>query len=184
MFILVVVLVALAVGLARGGKFANLAGLHIRWRAMIIAGFLLQVLIFSDVWQKRADLNSLTSAVYVLSLALLQIALVANLRLPGLKLITLGFFSNVLVIALNGGYMPSAPDARALAGRVPLQPGQVVSNSIGMGADTRLFFLGDIFALPWPSFLRNVFSIGDVLIALGAFYLIVSAMSSPTPERP
>ncbi len=184
MFILVVVLIAIAVGVARGGKITNLAGLNIRWRGMIIAGFLLQVLIFTEFWQQRADLNSLTAAAYLLSLALLLTALVANRHLPGLNLISFGFFSNVLVIALNGGHMPSAPDARALAGRIPLEPGQVVSNSIGMGADTPLFFLGDVWALPWPGFLRNVFSVGDVLIAVGAFYLIVSAMASTTPKRP
>lgn len=179
MAILVVAAVAVVAGLARGGTIGNLATLNIRWRGIIIAGFLLQVLAFSEFWQQRADLYALTSAVYLLSLILLLVALAANLRLPGLRLIALGFFSNVLVIALNGGYMPSGSEARALAGRTPLEPGQVASNSIGMGMDTRLALLGDIFALPWPAFLRNVYSVGDVLIAVGAFYLIYTAVRTP-----
>jgi Family of unknown function (DUF5317) len=42
----------------------------------------------------------------------------------------------------------------------------------------RLQFLGDIFAIPrsWP--LHNVFSIGDVLIVIGAFVLLHSLCRS------
>jgi hypothetical protein len=97
--------------------------------------------------------------------------------------IALGFGLNFLVIARNGGYMPASAEARAFAGLTPLAPGQIDNNSIGMGADTHLPFLSDIFAIPSLLPFANVFSIGDVLIALGAGYLIQKAMP-PHPPAP
>jgi hypothetical protein len=86
------------------------------------------------------------------------------------------------VIALNGGYMPSDNTARLIAGRPPLEPGQTMSNSVGVGPDTRLAFLSDIFAIPNVLLFSNVFSIGDVLIAVGAFLLIQKSMVNPAPS--
>ncbi len=180
MFILLVLAIALIFALARGGRLDRLALLHIRWRGLILTGFLIQVLVFSDFWQGQSELRAITQLAYLLSLSLLLVALAGNLRLPGLALIALGFCFNFTVIALNGGYMPSSAAARAIAGMSPLGPGQVKSNSVGTGPETRLVFLADIFAIPSQFIFPNVFSIGDVLIALGAFYLIQRAMVGPT----
>ena len=53
-------------------------------------------------------------------------------------------------------------------------PGNVFANSAYV-ANARLWFLGDVFAVPasWP--FANVFSIGDVLIAVGAAWAIVAS---------
>lgn len=184
MFILLILGFSLILALLRGGRLDQLAVLPLRWRGVILTGFLIQVLVFSDFWQGQSDLRAVTQFAYVLSLSLLLLALVANLRLPGLPLIMLGFCLNFTVIALNGGYMPSSAAARALVGLSHLEPGQVASNSIGMGPGTRLDFLGDNFAIPRGFVFPNVFSIGDVLIAIGAFYLIQRAMVQPAPQLP
>ncbi len=42
------------------------------------------------------------------------------------------------------------------------------TNSTLIHAGTALPFLGDVFALPRPIPLANVFSVGDVLIGVGA----------------
>ncbi len=184
MFILLILGVSLILALMRGGKLDRLALLHIRWRGVILTGFLIQVLVFSEFWQAQSDLRATTSLAYILSLSLLLIALAVNIRLPGLALITIGFCLNLLVIALNGGYMPSSDSARALVGLPPLEPGQMTKNSVGIGPDTRLAFLGDVFAIPREFIFPNVFSIGDVLIAVGAFYLIQQALVRPAPQLP
>ncbi|MGO9207292.1 MAG: DUF5317 family protein, partial [Candidatus Limnocylindrales bacterium] len=44
--------------------------------------------------------------------------------------------------------------------------------------------LGDVFALPAGVPLANVFSVGDVLIALGIVLVIVAAMRLPLPSPP
>ncbi len=178
MFILLVLALALVVSLRRGGKLSNLGLVHIRWRGVIILGFLLQALIFSSLWTQQGPTPELTSALHLVSLALLLNALIANLELPGLWLMIVGFCLNFVVIAFNGGYMPSYNPARVLAGLPPLDPGQIRSNSIGMGPDTWLFWLGDMFAIPNIFLFANVFSIGDILIAVGAFVLIQTMMLS------
>lgn len=179
MFILGVLIVALVLGLARGGRLANLALLEIRWRGLILIGFLLQVLIFSEAWQNWEEMRGLSPIVYLTSLVLLLVALAGNLHIAGFNLLTFGFGLNAAVIAVNGGYMPALNLALALAGLPMLAPGQTASNSIGIGPDTRLIFLADIFAIPSEFIFPNVFSVGDVLIAVGAFILIQQALSEP-----
>lgn len=184
MFLLVVLVLALFVALIRGGKISRLADLNLRWRGVILIGFLIQVLIFSNSWQSRLDLQTLTPYFYLASMGLLVIALFANYRLPGMALITLGLCSNALAILFNGGYMPASPEALALAGQPPLPVGQITNNSIVMGPATQLFFLCDIFAIPKGFILPNVFSVGDILIAIGTVYmiqktLVVSKIAEP-----
>ena len=182
MMLLVVLLASIVLALVRGGKLSNFSQLNIRWSWLILIGFLIQLFIFQPFWQDRSETRSLTQVAYVISLMLLLFALLANLRVPGVALLALGFALNFTAIALNSGYMPASPEAVALAGRSPREPGQVINNSIGAGPDTRVPFLTDIFAIPSPIIFANVFSIGDVLIAVGGFYLIQQAMIAPRTQ--
>ncbi len=177
MFIFIVLAAAVGIAFARGGRFSHLAQSNFRFSALILAGFLIQVLIYSSLWQDNSQTRPLSPYAYLLSLFLLLIALSQNQHLPGMRLITLGFALNALVIALNGGYMPTTPEARALAGQPVLAPGAIRNNSIGAGAETRLIFLTDIFAIPKGVPFPNVFSVGDILIAIGAAYLIYKGMT-------
>jgi hypothetical protein len=88
----------------------------------------------------------------------------ANRRVPGLLVVAAGALSNGVTIAANGGVLPAAPSALAVAG---MSDPTGFTNS-GVVHDPRLWFLGDVFAIPagWP--LANVFSVGDLLIVLGA----------------
>lgn len=176
MFIFLILLAAILVALVRGGSLMRFAELEIRWSGVIIAGFLLQVLVFSDFWQTYDTLRQFTPLAYLASLALLLFALLLNRHIPGILLLGLGFLSNSIAIVANGGFMPASPSALALTGLPPLAPGQTSNNSIGMGAETRLWFLGDIFAIPRGLPFPNIFSIGDVLIVIGAVYLIQKVM--------
>jgi len=106
--------------------------------------------------------------------------LVANRRLPGMALVGLGAAGNLLAIGANGGVMPASPTALAAAGMPADPPG--FANSAAL-ADPRLAFLGDVFAIPagWP--LANVFSAGDVLIAVGAVVAVHGICGSRLPWR-
>jgi hypothetical protein len=107
-----------------------------------------------------------------------------NARLPGLALVAVGAFLNLVAIVANGGYMPSSPDAWAALNGVAQLPKEGYTNSAMIGQGTMFPFLGDIFYLPHPIPFANVFSIGDVIIAVGAVWFLVAAMrgraSSPT----
>ncbi|MBI3912661.1 MAG: DUF5317 domain-containing protein [Chloroflexi bacterium] len=183
MFFLLLLTASIVLALLRGGKFINLSRVRFRSPLLILLGLWIQIVIYSDFWQANLQLKPFAPHAYLLSLALLLIALARNLRLPGMRVILFGFTLNALVIALNGGYMPTTPEARAIAGQPILAPGETHNNSIGAGAETRLVFLSDIFAIPKTLPLPNVFSIGDSLIMLGVAYLIQKAMrQSSSPD--
>jgi hypothetical protein len=184
MFLLVVLAAAILLALARGGSLVNLASLQLHWRGVILLGFLIQVIIFSSFWQDRGETRGWTQIAYFFSLCLLVAALAANRRIPGVTLLTIGFLLNFGAIAANGGHMPASYSAMQSTTLTPLQPGEVSNNSIGMGPDTRLPFLGDIFAIPKEIVFSNIFSVGDVLIAAGAVYLIQKALVVPSRSRP
>ena len=126
---------------------------------------------------------SLTQLAYLASLALLLVAVIANYRVPGIIIITCGFLLNFAVIAANGGYMPASATAMEIAGMPVLSPGHISNNSNGMAPETRLAFLADIIAIPKGFVFPNVFSVGDILIAIGAVYLIQKGMVVSTPSH-
>lgn len=110
-----------------------------------------------------------------------------NRRLPGMPILLAGMVLNLVVMLSNGGWMPISPEtAGHLAGG-----GAVESSSLGgrFGAkdvlllpeQTRLPFLSDRFLLPDWSPYHVAFSLGDIVIAVGAFWLLVGAR--PEGER-
>jgi hypothetical protein len=65
---------------------------------------------------------------------------------------------------VNGGTLPARPGALRAAGIDLTADGFVNSGPL---EHPHLWMLGDVFAIPEPLPLANVFSIGDVLIVLG-----------------
>ena len=177
MFFLLLLAASIVLALLRGGKFSNLSRVHFRLPLLILVGLWIQIIIYSSFWQTNLQLKPLAPYAYLFSLGLLLVALARNLSLPGMRVVLFGFALNALVIALNGGYMPTTPEARAFAGQLILAPGETHNNSIGVGAETRLVFLTDVFAIPKTFPFPNVFSVGDTLIMLGVAYLIQNAMA-------
>ena len=106
------------------------------------------------------------------STAAVLVAVVRNLRIPGMALVALGAASNFAAIVANGGVMPTTIVALTAAG---LTPTEDFSNSEVI-EDPALAPLTDIFALPAWLPLSNVFSIGDVLIAAGIVLVIALGM--------
>src|SRR5215218_5945527 len=154
----VTVLGALAVPLS-GGRLGALADLSLRRLWAIYAALGLAILGVNLPGLPDGVRSLLLVAAYPVG----AVFLAANWRVPGIVLTALGAALNLLAITANGGVMPASPAALARAGLAD-DPG--FQNSTVL-VDPRLAFLGDVFAVPasWP--LSNVFSIGDVLIAVG-----------------
>lgn len=182
MLLLYAVVIGLAAGLARGGKLSALATAHVKLWPVALAGLFFQALLFTS--PLAAEVGALGPSLYVVSTTLVLMALVVNIRKPGFALIAVGALLNFTVILLNGGQMPASPDAvMALQGSTFL-PTADFTNSTIAGPDTVLPWLGDIFALPRPLPLANVFSIGDLLIGLGgAWFIVRSMVSERLPRR-
>jgi hypothetical protein len=170
MFILYSVVIGLALGVIVGGRAAGLADIRFRFGWLMLVGLLIQVVLFSPA--VTDVIGRAGPPIYVGSTVLVAAALLTNWRITGVPIIVLGALSNLAAIVSNGGYMPADPAAVVAAGgEVPT----TYSNS-AIVAHPVLQPLTDIFALPeWLPF-TNVFSVGDVLIAVGVCVVIVAAM--------
>jgi hypothetical protein len=96
----------------------------------------------------------------------------------GFWLLGFGLILNLTVILLNGGLMPISPESVSRLVPDAIQGSWQIGSRLGTGKDivlavdqTRLWWLSDRFLLPIPG--RDVaFSLGDVLIAAGAFFVL------------
>lgn len=165
-------------GWARGGSLRNLLAADVRHPWIPLAALGLQLAVFEPTGPLPL-LRGQQLAVHVASYVLLGWFLWSNRHLPGMWLVALGFASNAAAIVANGGLMPASEEALRKAGRwALLQAAGTYNNSTVIGPHTRLWFLGDVFALPEGVPLANVFSLGDVFLALGALILVPAAMGA------
>jgi hypothetical protein len=145
-----------------GGRVTALADLTFRAKGLLVAAILAQVLIVSIFPEGSATLHN---AVHIATYLVVGVFVVVNRRIPWVWLIALGGALNFAAIAANGGVMPASPRALENAGYAIDPEGFVNSGAV---ANPHLQFLGDVFWVPSSFPISNVFSIGDVLILLGA----------------
>jgi hypothetical protein len=159
------------------GRLGRLAQARFRWAPLALAGLLVQLVVFfGPVAERVGDVGV---PLYVGSTALVLAAVLRNVTIPGLALVALGAVSNLAAIVANGGYMPAAPGALAALGR-EINAGY--SNSVVVEAPS-LAPLTDLFALPaWLPW-ANLFSVGDVLIAVGIGWAVVALLHGRGPVR-
>ncbi len=183
MILLFVLLVSLVIGLARGGSLGNLNQLQIRYEWLPLILFLVQAsLVLFPIIESQALVNVQRLAI-VSTYGGLLVFLYLNRFLPGVKLILLGAALNFAVILANGGYMPVAQEALQAAGHEDLiitrGERQYVLGSKDVVLEisqTRLAPLSDILVIPEEAPLSGSFSIGDIVISFGAFYLLNEAL--------
>lgn len=160
-----------------GGNPARLADVRIKAPAIAWLALAVQVLIVSVI--PDAAPSALT-LLHVASYALAGYFVWTNRAVPGLPILAIGWGLNALVILVNGGVMPAASRV-AEAGSRGAGNAREFLNSRPLEAP-RLSLLGDNYALPesWP--FHNVFSVGDVFIALGAFVALHWICDSAIPR--
>jgi hypothetical protein len=178
-FILFAVPVGVAVGYVLGGRLDRLSELRFHWAWLALLGLVVQVVLFSGAASELLG-GGVGEVIYVASTAAVLLAVLRNLRIPGMALIALGAASNLAAIVANGGVMPTTEAALAAAG---LEPTDEFSNSAVL-EDPALAPLTDVYALPPWLPLNNVFSIGDVLIAIGIVVVIALGMRRGASASP
>lgn len=175
---------SLCLGWVRGGSLRNLLSADLRhpWMPLLALG--LQLAVFEPTGPLPA-VRGHELALHVASYAVLGAFLLSNRHLPGIWLVGLGFACNAAAIVANGGLMPASEEALRTAGRWTLleRAGMVYNNSAVIGPNTKLWFLGDVFAIPAGLPLANVFSLGDVLLALGVLVLLPALMGARPADR-
>lgn len=172
---------SVALALLTGGRLSRLARVPFKlgWLTFVALG--LQV---ASVYSSKP--TWVPGALLIGSYALLVAVVLANLRVPGVAVIGLGLAANLAVIAANGGYMPVTSEAVSRAGLEQLVTTTDVGTEIFGSkdivlpySDTRLWALSDIVILRWP--FPTVVSLGDVILAAGAFWFIFRSLHSEHP---
>ena len=176
MFLCASVVLAVLIGLIRGGKWQNFITFKFRKTWLVILAMVIQLAIFNPLWDKYVGAGMLNNYLYVLSIAILVIFLLVNIDISGLRILGLGIVSNGVAIVANGGHMPSSLEAlkRILPQETisQLQSGSAAYNVVLITSETKFSFLCDLFYIPHI----NVYSVGDILIALGAFITVQQIM--------
>jgi hypothetical protein len=169
MLIALALLVALVSVPLRGGSLARLAALRFAATPAIVAAIVIQVVVISVLPHGAPALHD---ALHLISYGLAGWFVLANRRIRGVALLALGGALNLAAIAANGGVMPASRAALHTAG-LPADTGAFAISAAR--AHQHLPWLGDVFASPALLFFSNVFSVGDVVLALGAFVLLHNA---------
>jgi len=174
------VLAAIVLGLLLGGRIEQLAELRFRAGWLLGLAIVLQVLAFPFGFLPWHTSSGVASALWLASYVLLLAAAVLNVRLPGVPVVAAGMAANALAVAANGGTMPVLPRALEAAG----YSYTTLLNSTAV-AEPRIPWLVDRWAAPGWVPLANVFSVGDVLIAVGVVVIVLGGMGVrlPRPAR-
>jgi hypothetical protein len=166
-----ILIAAALIGLLFGGSLRALGELSFRWWGLALLGLALQfVPVRSRGW---------AAALLVASYAVLTLFVVANIRMPGMPLIALGFVLNIVAIAANGGMPVSDQALRVAFGngyaeqRRELVTGHGGAKHHLRSEDDVLIFLADVVPVPAP--LRIVVSVGDLLALVGAGWVVIAA---------
>jgi MFS family permease len=159
-----------------GGRVVLLADLHFKRVWAVVAAVVTQSLVLGAFPEGDAALHA---SLHLFSYVLLGWFVCANFHIPCLWIVALGGFMNALAIAANQGQMPAHPDAIKRAGLVE-EVGEF-ANSATL-ANPNLQFLGDVFATPPNLPISNVFSLGDMLLVLGAGLLMHRVCGSALGE--
>jgi hypothetical protein len=174
MFIpLIVVIFAAAVAVVRGGSLDNLARTHFAWTWVIFLGLAVQIVF--DLWAPVTVGKNVGLAITLLSIGCILFFLIQNRTLPGTLVATFGLALNAVVIAANGAMPISRSAARAAGLTQDLLTELGIKHEL-MDSATRLDWLADIFAIPK---LEKVFSVGDVVLAVGLGILVYSCAVTP-----
>jgi hypothetical protein len=179
----VILLLALAGGLAVGVARSRWRGTayqppHLRLSWLAFLAFLPQffVLYLPNLREHISDWFS--SACLIASLMFFLGFAWLNRHLAGMSILLVGLVLNLMAMTLNGGFMPISPQTAAHLisekGMLDYRPGDRLGTKdiLLLPEHTRLEWLADRFLTPaWTSY-RAAFSLGDVLIAIGAFSIL------------
>lgn len=150
---------AVVAGIALGllfGRRDRASRIRIAWWPLLVGAVGLRLV--------APALGGLALIGYLFAFAAILGVAIADIRLPGMWLIALGAALNLIVVLANGA-MPVDTAAAASAG-ASLRPDDPLHRALG--ADDRLTLMADVIPVP-P--LRNVYSVGDLALAVGGFWL-------------
>jgi len=180
MLLLAAIAAGLCVGLAWAGwqrRPYQVPALRSTWLAF--AAFLPQLLIAYFPATRHLLADWLASLVLLISLGLFAAFAWRNRHIPGMPILLAGLTLNFLVMAANGGWMPISPQTASQLSGIDVVGSMNQGSRFGqkdillLSQNTHFELLADRFLLPdWIRY-KAAFSFGDILISMGAFWLLV-----------
>ena len=173
----------LGAGLATGLGWSRLRGYPYQSPALshiwlVFVGFLPQFFVIYLGNTRFTTPDWLAALCIVTSQFILFIFAWVNRHLPGMSILMIGLLLNMAVMVANGGFMPINPvTAERLVGAEKIESYQIGSR-IGHKDillpvdDTQLEWLADRVLPPVGFPYQVAFSLGDVFIAFGAFWIL------------
>ena len=158
----------------------------VRFAWLVIIAFLPQFFAFYLPATRDRIPDAWVAAGLIASDTLFLVFCWLNRHLAGFWLLAGGAALNLIVIVSNGGFMPISPQTAGHLIPPDVLETLTVGGRFGAGKDilllpenTRLVWLSDRFLLPdrFPN--QVAFSLGDVLIAIGAFWLMATQGKQP-----
>ena len=179
MILIVAVLAGAAAALLRAGltrRPLQFPFLHSPW--LVALAYLPQWLAIQNGSTARLIPDPVAAASLVGSQLILLLFAWRNRHVSGIGLLALGLVMNLSVIVANGGFMPIFPDMVSELfpdAAATWQTGErlwLSKNVVLPPSATHLPWLADRFRLPEWVPLTTAFSLGDIVIGLGAFRLL------------
>ena len=165
LWLAIVLFIALAIAVLRGGRLTNLGDVELRawWLLLIALGLQLGTSFLPDSdWS-----DGLGVALVLSSFFFLMVLVLLNRNRTGMWLAGLGVLMNFTVIALNGGMPVLAEAAEVASGFEVTEPDLSGSfKHVLLDESSRLTVLSDVIPLRLGS-LGQVISLGDVFLAVG-----------------
>ncbi len=146
---------------------------------LVLAAVIPQLLIFQVPVTARLVSAEMAAGLLVISQTILLGFVLMNWRHVGIQILGIGLILNLLVIIANGGLMPISPES--LQALYPDFPASAMEFGVRVGSsknillpvsETVLAGFSDSILLPeWFPWTRAL-SLGDLLVAVGAFWLL------------
>jgi MFS family permease len=175
------ILVGLVLGALAGGQLPRIGDLRLHW--IWLLGLALAVRLASGlaITTGAGPVEFVERWGLPLTYGLIVVWLYRNWKTPGLQVAAIGVTINTLAVILHAGKMPVFLGSLIAAGFTPADlvgdPYHVI-----LAADTTAEFVrqggmfGDVVPIPIPV-IRDVISVGDVLLWIGIVWAIVAAMT-------
>jgi len=164
LWLAIVIFIALAIAILRGGRLVNLGDIELRawWLLFMALGLQFATRFIPDDGTAWVGV-----AMVLLSFALLMIMVVLNRSKPGMWIVGLGVLMNFVVIAVNGGMPVLAGAAEVASGFTVADPDlSGTFKHVPLDATSHLTFFADVIPLRFAG-IGEVISLGDILLALG-----------------